>query len=160
MSGLRDHAAVARQRFVPGGTTAPRSRPSRGTRPRGGPGPRSSAPGAVVVAVGRPVTVRNDCKAWELSGAKAAVGRATVITDGGYRGAGLPIPHRRERGQTELPDREEEHNTSHRKVRARVEHVFARTEAWKSLRDRRLKGDGVHTAVLGIARLHNLAVAG
>ncbi len=86
----------------------------------------------LVVAVGRPVTGnRNDCKAWELSGAKAAVGRATVIADGGYRGTGLLIPHRRERGQTELPAWKEEHNTCHRKVRARVEHAFARMEAWK-----------------------------
>jgi hypothetical protein len=58
----------------------------------------------LVVAVGRPVTGnRNDCKAWDLSGAKAAVGRATAIADGGYRGTGLLIPHRRERGQTEPP---------------------------------------------------------
>jgi hypothetical protein len=115
----------------------------------------------LVVAVGRPVTGnRNDCKACELSGAKAAVGRATVIADGGYRGTGLVIPHRRERGQTELPAWKEEHNTSHRKVRARVEHVFARMKAWKILRDCRLKGDGVHIAMLGIARLDNLAPAG
>ncbi|MEV6726437.1 transposase [Streptomyces xanthochromogenes] len=115
----------------------------------------------LVVAVGRPLPGnRNDCKAWELSGAKAAVGRAMVITDGGYRGTGLLIPHRRERGQTELPAWKEEHNTSHRKVRARVEHVFARMKAWKILRDCRLKGDGVHTAMLGTARLHNLALAG
>ncbi|MER5532566.1 transposase [Streptomyces mirabilis] len=114
----------------------------------------------LVVAVGRPVTGnRNDCKAWELSGAKAAVGRATVIVDGGYRGTGLLIPSRRERGQTELPAWKEEHNIFHRKVRARVEHVFARMKAWKILRDCRLKGDGVHTAMLGIARLHNLALA-
>ncbi|GLV77771.1 hypothetical protein Shyhy02_57710 [Streptomyces hygroscopicus subsp. hygroscopicus] len=46
------------------------------------------------------------------------------------------------------------------KVRARVEHVFARMKAWKILRDCRLKGDGVHTAMLGIARLYNLALAG
>jgi hypothetical protein len=30
---------------------------------------------------------------WELSGAKDAVGTATVIADGGYRGTGLVIPH-------------------------------------------------------------------
>ncbi|MEU4890208.1 MULTISPECIES: transposase [Streptomyces] len=58
----------------------------------------------LVVGVGWPVTGnRKDCKAWELSGAKAAVGRTTVIADGGYRGTGLVIPHRRERGQAELP---------------------------------------------------------
>nr|WP_202456305.1 MULTISPECIES: transposase [unclassified Streptomyces] len=115
----------------------------------------------LVVVVGWPVVGnRNDCKAWELSGAKSAVGRTTVIGDGGYRGTGLVIPHRRERGQAELPACKEEHNASHRKVRARVEHVFARMKNWKILRDCRLKGDGVHHAMLGIARLHNLTLAG
>ena len=115
----------------------------------------------LVVAVGRPLPGnRNDCTAWEPSGAKDAVGNTTVIADGGYRGTGLVIPHRREPGQTDLPDWKEEHNASHRKVRARVEHVFARMKSWKILRDCRLKGDGVHHAMLGIARLHNLALAG
>lgn len=45
---------------------------------------------------------RNDCKAWELSGAKDSVGRTTVIADGGYRSTGLVILHRHEPGQTEL----------------------------------------------------------
>ncbi|MFE2562226.1 transposase [Streptomyces sp. NPDC059352] len=112
-----------------------------------------------VVVVGRPLPGnRNDCKAWELSGAKNAVGNTTVIADGGYRGTGLIIPHRREPGQTELPAWKEVHNTSHRKVRARVEHTFARMKTWKILRDCRLKADGVHHAMLGIARLHNLAL--
>lgn len=115
----------------------------------------------LVVVIGRPVAGnRNDCKAWELSGAKGAVGRATVIADGGYRGTGLVIPHRREKGQAELLAWKEEHNISHRKVRARVEHTFARMKSWKILRDCRLKGDGVHHAMLGIARLHNLTLAG
>ncbi|WP_427921590.1 transposase family protein [Streptomyces sp. cg40] len=91
---------------------------------------------------------------------KDAVGKTTVIADGGYRGTGLVIPHRREPGQAELPDWKEEHNASHRKVRARVEHAFARMKTWKILRDCRLKGDGVHHAMLGIARLHNLTLAG
>ncbi|MFI1769772.1 transposase [Streptomyces sp. NPDC020800] len=121
----------------------------------------SDADSQLVVAVGQPLPGnRNDCKAWELSGAKVAVGRATVIADGRHRGTGLLIPHRREPGQTELPAWKEQHNTSHRKVRARAEHVFARMKAWKILRDCRLKGDGVHTAMLGIARLHTLALAG
>lgn len=103
---------------------------------------------------------RNDCKAWELSGAKDAVGRTRVIADGGYRGTGLVIPHRRERGQAEFPAWKEELNASHRKAGARVEHVFVRMKGWKILRDCRLKGDGVHHAMLGIARLHNLTLAG
>lgn len=55
----------------------------------------------LVVVAGRPLPGnRNDCKAWELSGAKAAVGDTMVIADGGNRGTGLVIPHRRERGQS------------------------------------------------------------
>ncbi len=83
-----------------------------------------------------------------------------MIGDGGSCGTGLAIPHRRDRGQAELPAWKEEHNRSHRKVRARVEHTFARMKSWKILRDCRLKGDGVHYAMLGIARLHNLALVG
>ncbi|MFF3467144.1 transposase [Streptomyces sp. NPDC002619] len=114
----------------------------------------------LVVLVGRPLPGnRNDCKAWEESGAKAAVGKTTTIADGGYPGTGLVMPHRRRKGE-ELPDWKEAHNTSHKQVRARVEHVFARMKTWKILRDCRLKGDGVHHAMLGIARLHNLALAG
>jgi hypothetical protein len=46
-------------------------------------------------------------------------------------------------------------SVSHRKARARVEHDFTRMKTWKLLRDCRLKGDGVHHAMLGIARLYN-----
>ncbi len=104
----------------------------------------------LVVVVGRPLAGnRNDCKAWEESGAKAVVGKTMTIADGGYPGTGLVIPHRRERGQAGLPDWKEEHNKSHEQVRARVEHAFARMKTWKILRDCRLKGDGVHHAMLG-----------
>ncbi|MFD7083406.1 transposase [Streptomyces sp. NPDC059918] len=112
-----------------------------------------------VVVVGRPLPGnRNDCKAWEESGAKAAVGLAVTIADGGYPGTGLVIPHHREPGQSELTPWKEEHNRSHKQVRARVQHVFARMKTWKSLRDCRLRGDGVHYAMLGIAQLQNLAL--
>ncbi|MGX1090892.1 hypothetical protein RKD47_001573 [Streptomyces albogriseolus] len=115
----------------------------------------------LTVAVGRPLPGnRNDRTAWDLSGAKDAVGRTTVIADGGYRGTGLVIPHRREPGRTEFPAWKEDPTRSHRKVRARVEHAFARMKTWKILRDCRLKGDGVHHAMLSIARLHNLTSAG
>lgn len=36
----------------------------------------------------------------------------------------------------------------------------ARMKSWKILRACHLKGDGVHHAMVGIARLHNLALAG
>lgn len=116
----------------------------------------------LVVAIGRPVPGnRNDCRDWEGSGAKAAVGTTpTVIADGGYRGTGLVIPHRRRRKGEDLRTWKEEHNISHHRVRARVEHVFALLKGWKILRDCRLRGDGVHHAMLGVARLHNLVLAG
>ncbi|MEU7347691.1 transposase, partial [Streptomyces bacillaris] len=111
--------------------------------------------------VGRPLAGnRNDCRAWEESGAKAAVGKTLTIADGGYPGTRLVIPHRRQPDQAELPDWKEEHNKSHKQVRARVEHAFARIKTWKILRDCRLRGDGVHHAMLGIARMHNLPLAG
>ncbi|MDT0449942.1 transposase [Streptomyces hesseae] len=115
----------------------------------------------LVLAVGRPMPGNhNDCIAFADSGIKAACGNATVIADGGYRGTGLLIPHRRQAGQERLEPWKEEHNASHRRVRARVEHVFARMKNWKILRDCRLKGDGVYWAVSGVARMHNLALAG
>jgi hypothetical protein len=113
----------------------------------------------LIVVVGRPLAGnRNDCKAWEESGAKAAVGKTMTIA-GGYPGTGLVMPHRRRNGE-DLSDWKKEHNRSHKQVRARVEHVFARMKTWKILRDCRLKGDGVHHAMLGIARIHNLALTG
>lgn len=99
----------------------------------------------LVVAVGRPLPGnRNDRRAGELPGAKAPSARLrssrTAVT--GY--PALP-PHRRDPGQINLPARKEEHNASHRVVRARVEHVFARLKTWQPLRVCRLKGDGVHS---------------
>ncbi len=93
---------------------------------------------------------RNDCKAWEESGAKAAVGKTMTIADGGYPGTGFVMPHRRRKGE-HLPDWKEADNQSHKRARARVEHVCARMKAAKILRDCRLEGgDGVHHVMLGI----------
>ncbi len=81
----------------------------------------------LVVVVGRPLAGnRDDRTAWEGPGAKTAVGKALTIADGGYPGTGLFIPPRRERGQAGRPARKEEHNKTHQRVRARVEHVFTR----------------------------------
>jgi hypothetical protein len=58
----------------------------------------------LVDLVGRPLPGnRNDCMAWEESGAKAADGNTRVIADGGYVGTCLITPDRREMGQSELP---------------------------------------------------------
>ena len=114
----------------------------------------------LVVVVGRPLPGnRNDCKAWEGSGARAAVGKTMTIADGDYPGTGLVMPHRRRKGK-ELSGWKQAHNKSHKRVRARVDHVFARMKAWKILHDCRLKGEGVHHGMLGIARLYNLILAG
>lgn len=110
-----------------------------------------------MVAVGTPLPGnRNDCKAFGESGAEHACRNVDVIADGGYIATSAIIPHRRPPGKA-LPEWKEAHNASHRKIRARVEHAFARMKAWKVLRDCRLRGDGVAVAMLGIARLHNLA---
>ncbi|MFF7505349.1 transposase, partial [Streptomyces lavendulae] len=55
---------------------------------------------------------------------------------------------------------QEEDNAEHRRVRARVEHTFARMKNWKILRDCRRRGDGLHHAVQAIATMHNLALTG
>ncbi|MCF2534079.1 transposase [Yinghuangia soli] len=115
----------------------------------------------LVVAVGRPLPGnRNDCRAFSESGVDTAAGEATVIADGGYQGTGCLIPHRRRPGEPEVAGWRAEHNRDHRKVRARVEHVFARMKNWKALRDCRRKGDGVFWAVSAVARMHNLAMTG
>lgn len=40
-----------------------------------------------------------------------------------------------------------------------MEHALSRLNNWKILRDCRLKGNGVHRAMLGAARLHNMDLA-
>jgi hypothetical protein len=115
----------------------------------------------LVVAVGLPLPGnRNDCWAFTESGVNRACRDAPVLADGGYRGTGALIPHRHRRGQQHLTPEQEADNAVHRRARARVEHVFSRMKNWKILRDCRLRGTGVHQAMLGIARLHNLALAG
>jgi hypothetical protein len=74
------------------------------------------------------------------------------------KGTRAIVPHRRRPGQ-DLPAWKHEHNRSHRQVRARVEHAFARMKTWAILRDCRLRGDGVAHAIAGIAHLHNLKYA-
>lgn len=93
-----------------------------------------------LIVVGQPLPgIRNDCRAWTESGAKAAVGTTTTIADGGYRGTGLVIPHRHHAKTQELPAWKQAHNKSHKQVRTRVEHVLARMKTWTILRDCRLR---------------------
>ena len=115
----------------------------------------------LVVAIGDPLPGNhNDCRAFTESGADRACHGVPTIADGGYRGTGLLIPHRKRRGQQRLNPQQEAENAVHRRARARVEHALSRLKNWKILRDCRLKGNGVHQAMLGIARLHNMALTG
>jgi hypothetical protein len=115
----------------------------------------------LVVAIGLPLPgSRNDCRAFTESGVDRVCRGAPTIADGGYQGTGLLSPHRKRRGQTHLSRQQEAENAVHRRARARVEHALSRLKNWKILRDCRLRGHGVHQAMLGIARLHNLALTG
>ncbi|WP_078848558.1 transposase family protein [Streptomyces sp. NRRL S-104] len=83
-----------------------------------------------------------------------------MIADGGYQVAGSSSHTALTPGTTNYLPGKNEDNTSRHKVRARVEHVFARMKTWKILRACRLKGDGVHHAMNGITRLHTCSHAG
>jgi hypothetical protein len=118
----------------------------------------------LVIAVGDPQPGnRNDCIAYQASGVHRSTTGAHVVADGAYRGPNCPgviIPHRKTAKAEALPAWKEDHNRSHRRVRARVEHVFARMKTWKILRDCRRRGTGVAHDTRGIALMHNLATAG
>lgn len=114
----------------------------------------------LVVAVGLPLPGnRNDCRAFSESGVDRPCRDVPVLADGGYQGTGALMPHRRRPGQERLKPQQEADNAVHRRARSRVEHVFSRMKNWKILRDCRLRGTGVHYAMLGIARFHNLALS-
>src|SRR5512135_740795 len=118
----------------------------------------------LVVAVGDPRPGNhNDCNAYRTSSVPAAAAGAHIIADGAYRGpdcAGVVIPHRTPAGGASLPAWKQAHNASHRQVRARVEHVFARLKNWKVLGDCRRRGTGLARATQAVALMHNLAATG
>jgi hypothetical protein len=114
-----------------------------------------------VVAVGGPLAgSRNDRRAFAEPGVHHTCREAPVIAHGGYQRTGARIPHRKRHGHRRLSPQHETENEVHRRAQARLEHVLSRLKNGKVFRDRRLKGDGVHQAMLAIARLHNLAWAG
>lgn len=97
----------------------------------------------------------------DLSGHLHVCRGVPVIADGGCQGTGLLIPHRRQRDQEGLSPQREAENKVHRRARARVEHALSRLlKNWKIPWDCRLKGNGVHQAIRGIACLHNMALTG
>ncbi|MFJ6382633.1 transposase [Kitasatospora sp. NPDC092039] len=111
----------------------------------------------LVVATARPVPGNKaDAHAWRASDLPATCAGTTVLADGAYLNTGLVVPHRKRAGRPLLRAQEED-NAEHRRVRARVEHTFARMKNYKILRDCRQKGDGLHHAVQAVAHMHNLA---
>ncbi|MEV0412389.1 transposase [Streptomyces sp. NPDC050448] len=114
----------------------------------------------LVMASARPAPGNKaDAHVWRESDRPAAAAGTTVIADGAYLGTGLIVPHRRRAGRPLLRGQEED-NAEHQRVRARVEHTFARMKNWKVLRDCRQRGDGLHHAVQAVATMHNLTLTG
>jgi hypothetical protein len=115
----------------------------------------------LVIATGDPQPGnRNDTTAYRTSGIKDQIDNRPVMTDGGYRGNPEVIMPYRKPTDRELTDWQEELNTIHRTVRARVEHALARMKCWKILRDYRRAASTLADTVSGIAHLHNLTLAG
>ncbi|WP_329191916.1 MULTISPECIES: transposase family protein [unclassified Streptomyces] len=89
----------------------------------------------LIVASARPAPGNKaDAHVWRESDLPARAAGTTAIAGGAYLGtrAHPPAP------QTSRPPllrAQEEHNAEHRRVRARVEHTFARMKNWKILRD-------------------------
>jgi hypothetical protein len=111
----------------------------------------------LVVAAARPVPgTTADPQAWQACGLAEHCHGATVLGDGAYINTGMVVPHRKRPGLPLLKG--EEDNAEHRKVRAHVEHTFARMEKYKILRDCQQRGNGLHHAVQAVAHLRNLAL--
>jgi hypothetical protein len=77
-----------------------------------------------------------------------------VLADGGYRGV-TELVTPQFCGRRILRDRAWR---SHRRRRARVEHVLARLKDWRMLRDHRRRGRHVEATVRAVAVLYNLRV--
>jgi hypothetical protein len=92
--------------------------------------------------------------------AQVLAGRA-VMAEGSYRGnLQVIMPYRRRRDQRELPAWQEQLNTTHRQIRARVEHTPARMKNWKILRDYRRAASTLKDTTSAIAFLHNITITG
>jgi len=102
---------------------------------------------------------RNDCRAYRESGVDQHCMGAHVIADGGYRGnPEVIMPYRKPGKGRSLAGWQEDLNTVHKRVRARVEHALAHMKSWNILRNCRRKRTGVWYATLGVALMRNLAM--
>lgn len=114
----------------------------------------------LTVAIGKPLPGnRNDCRAYTESGVDRQCRGAQVMADGGYQGnPGVIMPYRKPADDGELPDWKHDLNTTHKRVRARVEHALAHMKSWNILRNCRRKGDGVYHATRAVAQMRNLTM--
>ncbi|MFF0476493.1 transposase [Streptomyces sp. NPDC004284] len=113
----------------------------------------------LVTAEARPVPGNTaDARARRDSGPAAVCEGLTMLADGAYINTGLVVPHRKRPGRALLPGKEED-DAEHRRVRARVEHAFARMKHCKILHDCRQRANGLHHAVQAVAHMNNLAMA-
>ena len=116
----------------------------------------------LAVAVGKPTGGnRNDCRAYRDSEVDRQCAGAAVMADGGYRGnPEVIMPYRKPGKGKGLTAWQEDLNTVHKRVRARVEHALAHMKSWNILRNCRRKRRGVWDATRGVALMRNLAMAG
>jgi hypothetical protein len=112
----------------------------------------------LVIATGDPQPgSRNDCTVYRDSGIAEALADRPVMADGGYQGnPTVVMPYRKPRDGNDLPEWKEDLNATHRKIRARVEHVLSRMKNFKILRDYRRAASTLADTVSGIANLHNI----
>lgn len=68
--------------------------------------------------------------------------------------------YRQPRNGTALAGWQQQRNTTHRRISARVEHTLAAMKCWKILCDYRCAEPTLHHTAAGIARLHNLTITG
>jgi hypothetical protein len=115
----------------------------------------------LVIALGRPQPGNhNDCTAYRDSGINRTLAGRPVMADGGYRGnPEVIMPFRKPGKDQELPDWKAAVNTSHKRVRARVEHALSRLKCWKIMRDYRRAASTLEHTASGIAYLHNIALS-
>jgi hypothetical protein len=112
----------------------------------------------LVIATGDPRPgSRSDCTVYRDSGIAETLADRPVMADGGCQGnPEVVMPYRKPRDGSELPDWKEDLNATHRKVRARAEHVLARMKNFKILRDYRRAAGTLADTVSGIVHLHNI----
>src|SRR5690348_10595704 len=107
----------------------------------------------LVVALGEPQPGnRNDTIVYRSSGINAKLANRATMADGAYRGnPEVVIPYRKSDNGAILSQWQEDLNTVHRRVRARVEHALARMKEFKILRDYRRAASTLAGTASGIA---------